>query len=150
MTTIFILINKDKYPESVEKEAFDRENKIVKNSNDFNIDQGEDSILIFRSGFYDKELNGEIVQTTHELTYHTFNFKNKTITQKSKLNGNWITVSYPMNGFYKQSGLLATTYVFTINTLGVKEIWFSPDVPNLGYDYMDGSRIACYDVRQEK
>jgi hypothetical protein len=35
-----------------------------------------------------------------------------------------------------------------VNTLGVKEIWYSFDVPNLGYDYDDGSRIACYELTE--
>jgi hypothetical protein len=100
----------------------------------------------FKSTLNDKEYNGEIIQTNNETTYHTFDFINLTVTQKAALNGQWVTITYPMNGYYKESGLLASTYVIQVHDLGVTEIWFSPDVPNIGYDFMDGSRIACYDI----
>lgn len=103
----------------------------------------------FKSKLNDNEVDGKTVQTNHETTYHTFDFVNKTITQKSPLNGEWVTVTYPINGFYEEKGLAATTYVIKVGTLGCKEIWFSPDVPNLGYDYEDGTRIACYEITKE-
>ena len=104
----------------------------------------------FKSTQNDKEYNGVIVQENYETTYHTFDFVNKTVTQKAALNGQWITITYPMNGYYKESGLIASTYVIQVHDLGVTEIWFSPDVPNLGYDFIDGSRIACYDIVRVK
>lgn len=105
-----------------------------------------DKVFSYISYENDKEVNGVIIQTNKEVTNHTFDFKNKIVTCKTKLNGKTIEFNYPINGFYKQEGLVATTYVIEVNTLGVKEIWFSPDVPNLGYDYDDGSRIACYNL----
>lgn len=105
--------------------------------------------ITFKSGLYDNELNG-VVQQTHKITtYHTFDFINMTVTQKSPLDGKWVTVTYPINGIYQENGLAATTYVIKVGTLGVKEIWFSPDVPNIGYDYDDGTRIACYQITKE-
>jgi len=104
----------------------------------------------FKSTLNDKEENGEIVQTNHETTYHTFDFINNTVTMKSPLHGEWVTITYPVNGFYAQEGLAATTFVLVVGQLGVKEIWFSPDVQNLGYDYEDGSRIACYELSNVK
>lgn len=104
----------------------------------------------FKSTLNDKEFNGVIVQTNHETSYHTFDFINKIVTQKSALNGQWVTITYPMRTFYQEKGILATTYVIEVNELGVSEIWFSPDVPNLGYDYSDGSRIACYEISRVK
>ncbi len=120
------------------------------NHNEININQFSDKVFTWKSTLNDKEINGEIIQTNHETSYHTFDFINKTVTQKSILNSQWITITYPMNGFYEQKGLLATTFVITVNDLGVNEIWFSPDVPNLGYDYSDGSRIACYELTLEE
>jgi len=42
---------------------------------------------------------------------------------------------------YVEKGMLTITYVLKVETLGLKEVWCSPDVPNLGYDYDDGKRI---------
>lgn len=102
----------------------------------------------YKSTTNDKEFNGQIVQTNHETTYHTFDFKNRIVKCKSPINGRWLTETYPMNGFYVEKGILATTYVIVVGTLGVQEIWWSPDVPNLGYDFDDGSRIACYEITE--
>jgi len=115
------------------------------NSNDSNIDL-TDKVFSYISYENDKEIDGRIIQTNEEITYHIFDFKNKIVTCKTKINEKTIKFKYPINGFYKQEGLVATTYVIEVKTLGVKEIWFSPDVPNLGYDYYDGSRIACYNL----
>ncbi|SDF08504.1 hypothetical protein [Epilithonimonas hungarica] len=114
-------------------------------SNDSNIDL-TNKVFSYISFENDKEVDGVIIQTNKEVTRHIFDFKNKIVTFKTKLNGKTIKINYPINGFYKQEGLVATTYVIEVNTLGVKEIWFSPGVPNLGYDYDDGSRIACYNL----
>jgi hypothetical protein len=100
----------------------------------------------FKSTLNDNEYDGQIVQTNHETTYHIFDFINMTVTQKSMLDGKWIAIKYPINGYYKQAGILATTYVLEVNEQGVKEIWFCPEVPNLGYDFTDGTRIACYEI----
>ncbi|TDX86335.1 hypothetical protein [Epilithonimonas xixisoli] len=123
------LLNKKEYVES--------------NNDSLNI-ESMSKVYSYISYENDKEINGTIIQTNKETTYHTFDFQNKIVTCKTKTNGKMMTFKYPINGFYKQEGLVATTYVIEVNTLGVKEIWFSPDVPNLGYDYDDGSRIACY------
>lgn len=101
--------------------------------------------VTFKSTYYDKEKNNIILNTNHEITYHTIDFNRRIVTQKSQLNGRWIEYKYPINGFYEE-GL---TNVIIVNDLGVKEIWFSPTMLNLGYDYMDGSRIACYGLSVE-
>lgn len=101
----------------------------------------------YSSDNYDIEMpNGSII-TKDELTFHTFDFNKKTVTQSSVLNGRRINITYPFHGMYEEKGLVATTYVLKVGTLGLKEIWWSPDVPNLGYDYDDGKRIACYDLK---
>jgi len=107
-------------------------------------------VFTYSSSFYDIERSNGSVITKNELTYHTFDFNKKTVTQSSLLNGRRINTIYPFNEMYEEKGLLATTYVLTVNTLGVQEIWWSPDVPNLGYDYDDGTRIACYDLKIKK
>jgi|GEM_PF-2263221 len=94
----------------------------------------------FKSSFYDKEKNNIILNTNHEVTYHTIDFNKGIVTQKSKLDGKWIEFKYPINGFYKDG----VTNVIIVNDMGVNEIWFSSATLSLGYDYMDGSRIACY------
>lgn len=115
-----------------------------------NISVWQDSLLVFKSSFYDIERNGEIVQTIYANTIHEFDFHKKLITRKILQDETWVIASFTMNSFYKQTGLAATTYVFTINDDVVKEIWFCPYVPNLGYDNLDGSRIACYDITEIK
>jgi hypothetical protein len=112
--------------------------------NDINSIAGK--IFTFKSTLNDKEENGQIIQTNHETTYHKFDFVNKTVTQTSPLNGEWITITYPISGIYEEKALLATTYVLVVGEMGVKEIWFNPVRQNLGYDYVDGSRIACYEL----
>jgi hypothetical protein len=62
--------------------------------------------------------------------------------------GNGLRFKYPIKGIYQEEGILATTYVIQVHANGVEEIWFSLDVPNLGYDYSDGTRIACYEISQ--
>lgn len=106
-------------------------------------------VFTFISLENDKEyiIGGKLIQTNKEKTIHKFDFINKIVTCKAPLNGKYVTTKYPINGFYEQKGSVATTYVIEVNTLGVKEIWFSPDVPNLGYDYDDGTRIACYELQ---
>lgn len=124
----------------------------IKNSGDETIDLNSytGKKFTFKSKLYDIESNGKIIETKHETTYHSFDFVNLTVTQKSSLNGKWFTITYPIKDFYQEKGVAATTYVIVVNQLGVKEIWFSPDVPNLGYDYEDGTRIACYELKEIK
>ncbi len=55
-----------------------------------------------------------------------------------------------MKDSYKEEGLLATTYVITVHDQGLKEVWFSIEANNLGYDFLDGSRFAYYEVRRIK
>lgn len=103
-------------------------------------------VFTYKSLFYDREKNGNILNTNMEVTYHTFNFINNTVIQRSRFNGEWIELVYPFSSFYVEKGLLSSTYVLEVGTLGVKEIWWSPEVPNLGYDYDDGTRLSCYDL----
>jgi len=111
-----------------------------------NIFSGQ-KVFKYSSEFYDIErLDGSTI-TNREITYHTFDFNKNTVTNSSILNGKRVIITYPFNGMYEEKGILATTYVLNVNTLGVKEIWWSPDVPNLGYDYDDGTRIACYNLK---
>lgn len=38
------------------------------------------------------------------------------------------------------------TYVIVVGQKGMSEIWFSPAMNNLGYDLIDGTRLACYKI----
>jgi hypothetical protein len=105
-------------------------------------------VFKFVSYEYDIERPNESGYTTvYETTYHTVDLINLTVIQKSQLNGNWITLTYPINGYYIQKGVLQTNYIFQIHTLGVKEMWFCIDRLSLGYDYLDGTRIAFYNLK---
>ena len=122
---------------------FESDNSTSENQSKF----AGQTVFTYSSDNYDIEMPNGSVTTKHELTYHTFDFNKKTVTQISVLNGERINVTYPFYGMYEEKGLIATTYVLKVGTLGLKEIWWSPDVPNLGYDYNDGKRIACYDLK---
>ena len=101
----------------------------------------------FKSSYNDKEyINGGIIQTNNETTYHTFDFQNRKVTCYAPVEGKYILIEYHMKGFYKEPGALASTYVIRVEDKGVQEIWFSPELPNIGYDYDDGTRISCYGI----
>ena len=129
-----------------EQRKSDYQNNVTKKTISKNSNK-EKKIFIYSSDFYDIERPNGRVNTIDELTYHTFDFNKNIVTQNLVLNGERINITYPFTSMYEENGMLGTTYVLTVNTLGVKEIWWSPDVPNLGYDYDDGTRIACYDVK---
>jgi len=115
-------------------------------SNQSNIN-GEKEIFTFQSEFYDIEKPGESgYDTKNESTFHKFDLFNMTVTQKSPLNGKYVKFTYPIQSVYRENRSGYIIIVLVINSLGVKEIWFSPTVGNLGYDYIDGTRIACYNV----
>jgi hypothetical protein len=104
-------------------------------------------IFQYKSENYDIEKPGEAGFTTiNDPSYHTVDFNNMTVTQTSLLNGQWVKISYPIRSYYTEVGALSTTFILVINSKGLKEVWFSPEVSNLGYDYLDGTRIACYDL----
>lgn len=118
------------------------DNSMFGKSSDFQ----NQKIFSYSSDFYDIEKGAQMITKT-ELTYHTFDMNKKTVTQNSILNGKRVNITYPFKNMYEEKGLLSTTYVLVVNTNGLKEIWWSPQVPNLGYDYDDGTRIACYDLK---
>lgn len=130
---------KQKYPETATTE-------IVSETSESNNNQG---LQKFKSTFNDKEyIKGGLIQTNNEITYHEFDFNNKVVYCYAPVEGKYIKFTYPMKSFYKESGALASTYVITVETLGVREIWFSPEVPNIGYDYDDGTRVSCYGIER--
>jgi hypothetical protein len=142
-----------KYKSVREKQNFEDETNLKKESEKLEIERYSNrsvfkgnKVFVYSSQFYDIEKNRGMI-TKNELTYHTFNFEKKTVTQNSIMNGKRINIVYPFKKMYEEKGILATTYVLEVNTNGLKEIWWSPDVPNLGYDYDDGTRIACYGLK---
>ena len=132
------------------------DNEIKYKSNQINNEEVEKSIsyetdesyFAFESSNNDKEIDGRLIQTNIEKTIHYFDLKNSKIKLKTFIGDKMIQYEYNIKGYYLQKGLAAKTHVFVIDDLGVKEIWISFDVPNLGYDYDDGSRIACYDLKR--
>lgn len=103
-----------------------------------------EKLFVFESSNNDKEIDGKIIQTNQEKTIHTFDLPNRKIRLQTFFGEKEIVTEYKIKDFYTETGIAAKTHVFIINDLGVKEIWISFDVPNLGYDYVDGSRISCY------
>ena len=105
--------------------------------------------FIFKSRENDKEINGRIIQTNYETTYHIFDLNRQLIIMKCVLEGEWLTFNYTIESSYVENGLAGKNYVFVINYLGVKEIWLNLDAPSLGYDYDDGTRVSCYRLSPE-
>lgn len=74
------------------------------------------------------------------MCYHTFDYYNRqVIFESTKSNGEKTKIVYIMKSRYKDG----VTYVIVVNAKGMSEFWFSPVMNNLGYDLMDGSRLAC-------
>ena len=97
----------------------------------------------FKSTETDVEKPREEVYTKYEVSYHTFNLNKKEVTFESiKSNGEKTKIIYQIKNSYKDG----VTYVFIVNDKGVKEIWFSPEMNNLGYDLIDGTRLAFYNI----
>lgn len=134
--------------EEVEREVTEKKETAAEISKAESSWKKSKNVFIYKSFNYDIEYpNGE-VERVDEITYHTFDMDQKIVVQSSQLFEERFEIVYPFNGMYTETGLIgsAKTHVLEVNTLGCKEIWWSPDVPNLGYDYNDGKRIACYDL----
>jgi len=100
-------------------------------------------IYKFESTETDVEKPYQEVYTINEVCYHVFDFNNsQVIFESTKSNGEKTKVIYPMKSWYKDG----VTYVIVVNEKGMSEIWFSPVVNNLGYDLIDGTRLACYNI----
>lgn len=106
----------------------------------------EETLFKFKSYSMDYESKGEIVESNEEITYHTFDFENLQITQRSRSfsTGQWKTVKIPMKSFY----LDGVTYVIRTDYKGISKVWFSPIINNLGYDFYNGDRWAYYDIER--
>ncbi|MCO5249424.1 MAG: zinc ribbon domain-containing protein [Chitinophagales bacterium] len=100
----------------------------------------------FKSTLGDEERNGVIINTYHEVTYHTIDLQNKTVSLTTKSKGKWIKQIYHFDGIYKEEALLATTYVLQVGNNGVIEIWWNSVKGNIGYDLVDGTRLAFYEL----
>lgn len=107
-------------------------------------------VFTFKSLINDKELNGVIVQTNKETTYHIFDFQKNIIHLFADFLGEQVQFSFPVEDYYIEKGLLGETHVFVIKTLGVQEIYLSLTNGNLGYDYDDGSRINHFEIKELK
>lgn len=121
---------------------------IPKNSLELNPFKGK--VFTFKSLINDKELNGVIIQTNKETTYHIFDFQKNIIHLVADFLGEQVQFSFPVEDYYIEKGLLGETHVFVIKTLGVQEIYLSLTNGNLGYDYDDGSRINHFEIKELK
>lgn len=98
---------------------------------------------VFKSSHNDLEDEHDILQTSREVTYHTFNFEDRLIiTEAQQSDGGWKTFRLPMKSSYKDG----MTYVIEVNQDGYTEAWFSPTMNNLGYDFYNGQRLAFYGI----
>lgn len=97
----------------------------------------------FKSTETDVEKPGHEVYTKYEVCYHTFNYDNsEVIFESTNSEGEKVKITYQMKSVYKDG----MTYVIVVKDQGMSEIWFSPPMNNLGYDLVDGTRLACYNI----
>jgi hypothetical protein len=88
------------------------------------------NVFKFKSTETDVEVPDQAVYTKYEVAYHTFDYnKQVVIFESKKSNGETTIIYYPMRSSYKDG----VTYVIVVNQKGMKEIWFSPTVNNLGF-----------------
>lgn len=102
----------------------------------------------YKSTNYDIEKpNVEGYVTIKAITFHTIDYTNKIIRfEGSNSKGTIVTIAYPYKSTYKEVDNL----VFVINQKGVTEFWISSYTNNLGYDLVDGTRKAYYDLTRLK
>src|SRR5690606_4961676 len=74
-------------------------------TNNKSLDRNQ-KIFTWRSELYDIERPDSSMITKREITYHTFDFKNKSVTQRSRLNGQEVTMVYPFYEIYEEKGVL--------------------------------------------
>jgi hypothetical protein len=104
-------------------------------------------VFKFKSTETDVESPGKKTYTKYETCYHTLDYDaRKIILESTNSKGEKVKIIYPMKSFY-QDGV---TSVIVVNSNGVKEFWFSPEINNLGYDLADGTRLACYKITKLK
>ena len=106
------------------------------------------NVHTLKSTLHDKERNGEILQTSSEIMYHTIDLNKLTVTHRFQVDGSWKEIVYPFSEYYKEEGNFYTTMVLKVGVKGVKEIWWTPEVNNLGYDFYDGNRLVSYDLER--
>lgn len=103
--------------------------------------------LRFRSTNNDFEDEMEILQTNYEISYHTFDPNNKTITMRSKLkNGQWKNFTYKWTKVVEPHNNGYFEYSIT-NDKGVYQIWVSA-AGNIGYEFYNKTKLVYYDVQQ--
>src|SRR5690606_13223405 len=97
-----------------------RKTNIPKNSLELNPFKGK--VFTFKSLINDKELNGVIVQTNKETTYHIFDFQKNIIHLVADFLGEQVQFSFPVMDYYIEKWLLGDTHVFVMKTISVLEI----------------------------
>ncbi len=132
------------------------ENTGKNSNNNPNINRADNSInqnsntpkfYKFKSTETDVEEPNNSGYTNAEICYHTFDYENnEVIFEGTNSNGERTKIVYPIKSTYVD-GL---THVIVVKNKGMNEIWFSPAVNNLGYDLMDGTRLACYNITKIK
>ena len=101
----------------------------------------------FKSTETDVESPNGSTRTKYEVCYHTFDLKKNTVIFEGTNSKRERTkIVYSIKSTY-QDGL---TFVLVIKEKGMKEIWFTPRFNSLGYDLMDGTRLACYNITSIK
>jgi len=106
-------------------------------------------IFTFKSNYCEVSVHGlDGVEERNNIVYHTFDLGRMVITLSMVLNGYESNKSYPVKSVQMEKKSGHTIYKMNIGVLRVNEIWFSPAIGNLGYEYSDGKQIAYFKVKE--
>lgn len=105
------------------------------------------NIIKFISTYNDFENSTDILETNYEISYHTFDFDNKTVTMELKQkNGGWKVATFkwkkvkePYNNGYVEFDI--------VNDKGVYQIWRS-SMSNIGYEFYNNTKLVFYGIQR--
>jgi len=105
-------------------------------------------VVKYLSKNYDIEKpNVENYETKYVTTFHTIDFTNKFIRYEySSADGKQVVKKYPIIAIYDEG----TYFRFSINSLGVKNIWVSRSPYNIEYEFSSGIKFVYYEITQIK
>ncbi len=117
------------------------------------IKTNEKNALVFRfiSNSNDLENEVKILQTTNEVSYHTFDFNKNLIIMKSQSqNGNWKTFEFKIKKSKTTESLLGLKGMeFDIENPNCFQVWVST-MGNIGYEFRNGQKLVFYGVIEIK
>lgn len=102
-------------------------------------------IFEYVSSTNDLESETEVLKTTDETTYHTFNFNTNTIALMAPDdNGNWKTFKYRFTDYRSLSNGVME---FDVDHPACSQVWVDA-MGSIGYELTNGQTLVFYDVQK--